>query len=205
MTREEEIGIITSIRDGQFGLFDRFVDAYRHRLVRFLFLQLGSLQDAEDVAQESFLSAYRKLNRFEGRSSFYTWLHKIAHNLAIDRQRSKDYRNHRNQVSLTDHEMMGASEVENPAKQAESEETKAMIHQALMQIDEERRQVVVLRDLQGMDYSDIAEVLSIPIGTVRSRIHRARLELRPLLSSILASPLKVSEVHRSESKTEVSS
>jgi RNA polymerase sigma-70 factor (ECF subfamily) len=147
---------------------------------------LGNRQDAEDVTQEAFTKAYLRLDAFQGKSSFFTWLHRIAFNLAIDLRRRGARERRIGKVDIENAEHLLRSDDPDPTKKSEQAEMQQRVYQALTMIDPERREVVTLRDLQGMDYAEIAEVLEIPIGTVRSRLHRARLELRDLLADWVA-------------------
>lgn len=135
-------------------------------------------QDAEEITQEAFLSAYRNLSRFEGRSSFYTWLRRIAYNLAIDLQRR-----HRTAEKADPHwiaQSLAESE-SGPDDLLMVDEIHGIVREALDRIGEDARNIILMRDIQSLDYSEIAELLEVPIGTVRSRLHRARNELRGVL------------------------
>jgi RNA polymerase sigma-70 factor (ECF subfamily) len=178
----QENGVLEAIRAGQTTRFEELVSAYQNRLFGAMLAMLGDRQDAEDITQEAFIRAYSKLETFQAKSSFFTWLHRIAFNLAIDLRRSEK-RAHRIGTVTMDVATNDLVSAElSPASQCEQNETQRKIYEALSKIDPERRSVITLRDLQGMDYADIAEVLAIPVGTVRSRLHRARMELRDLLS-----------------------
>lgn len=180
---EEEKALITAIVGGESHKFEQLVVAYQQRIFVAMVGILGNRQDAEDVTQDAFVTAFRKIQKFEFRSSFYTWLHRIAWNLAIDFQRQRGRR--RNAMHVEgDHETTEISgQQPTPDQTMLTNETIAQVQKALMQIDEERRHVIILRDLQGLDYAEIASLLDIPIGTVRSRLHRARLELREVMMS----------------------
>lgn len=175
---EEEKALIAAIVGGESQRFEQLVLTYQQRIFVAMLGLLGNRQDAEDVTQETFVSAFRKLDRFEFRSSFYTWLHRIAWNLAIDFQRQRGRRKNAMHIE-SDREADEISGHQPPPDHSVlTGETVAQVQKALMEIDEERRHVIVLRDLQGLDYAEIASLLDIPIGTVRSRLHRARIELR---------------------------
>ena len=181
----EETALIDYIVSGQASKFEILVGNYQQRIYASLFAMLGNRQDAEDVTQETFLTAFRKLDQFERRSSFYTWLHRIAFNTAIDLQRRK--KRTKNQFSSGD--MTETSEPKeqyshSPPSIVMAKETVFQVQIALSRLDEERRSIIVLRDLQGVDYAEIAGFLGIPIGTVRSRLHRARIELREIMTAM---------------------
>lgn len=181
----EETALIDCIVSGQSSKFEVLVGNYQQRIYATVFGMLGNRHDAEDVTQETFLTAFRKLDQFERRSSFYTWLHRIAFNAAIDLQRRKK----RTTRHVGGAEMIDSSEstdqrIESPASIAMAKETVSQVQMALARLDAERRNIIVLRDLQGIDYAEIASILDIPVGTVRSRLHRARIELREIMNAM---------------------
>ena len=186
---QEENALIECIVSGESSKFEILVRNYQQRIHRTMFAMLGNRHDAEDATQETFLTAFRKLSQFERRASFYTWLHRIAFNLAIDRQRQKGRKSHRcvgdEMIDQTD---SSERENENPLERAITIETVDQVRVALERLDAERRNIIVLRDIDGLDYTEIAAVLDLPIGTVRSRLHRARLELREIMVSIGMQP-----------------
>lgn len=152
---------------------------------------------AEDLAQETFLRAYRALDRFRGQCSFAHWLFRIATNLTINRATTVAARAERRTVSLEapmrslDREQpMEVEDRVGPAPEAslEREELRAALERALSRIPDEFRAAVVLRDVEGLDYEAIADVLDIPIGTVRSRLHRGREALREIVTRIWGAP-----------------
>jgi len=181
----EETALIDCIVSGQSSQFELLVGNYQQRIYATLLGMLGSPQDAEDVTQETFITAFRKLDQFERRSSFYTWLYRIAFNAAIDLQRRKKRAKNQfvgsNNVDITQAADLHA---ESAASVVIAKETVTQVQLALSRLDEERRNIIVLRDLQGVDYAEIASMLDIPIGTVRSRLHRARIELREIMNAM---------------------
>lgn len=179
---EEEQKLIDCILQGESERFQMLVDAYQNRIFRGAYAILGNEQDAEDVTQETFLTAFRKLNQFQHRSSFFTWLYRISYNLAIDVQRRTVRTRQRlgNQYGDDDcTESQGCDAAPDQALLAQ--ETTQQVRLALAKLDAERRSIIVMRDIDGLDYSEIANILDLPIGTVRSRLHRARLELREIM------------------------
>jgi len=148
---------------------------------------VGDHQEAEDLVQEAFIQAYVKLDSFQGHSSFYTWLYRIAFNVSASRRRRK-----KPLVSMTaarDDEPSSGIEPqdrgESPGERLLREERAGMVQAALAAIDEDYRNILVLREIEGCDYETISEILDLPIGTVRSRLHRARSELRERLKTSL--------------------
>jgi len=183
----DEKAVIQSVIDGQSYRFNELVVMYQDRLFTGLYTMLGNRHDAEDVSQEAFSTAYRKLASYESRSSFFTWLHRIAFNLAIDHKRREKRHKHAQEYSDCNlgvvKELMDNKPVESSSDHLEREESRTRLYSALAQIDSDRRAVLTLRDLQGLNYDEISACLGIPVGTVRSRLHRARLELKEVLLS----------------------
>jgi RNA polymerase sigma-70 factor (ECF subfamily) len=168
---------------GKSAAYGILVRRYQDRLFNTVFRLLDSPEDAQDVVQESFISAYQSLASFKGDSLFFTWLYRIAMNAAISLRRKK-----RATVSLdtgSKHDLsidpLDQSRDNRPGDAMERREEESQLQAALNRLSAEHRTVVVLKDIDDMRYEDIAEVLNVPIGTVRSRLHRARLELRDLL------------------------
>ncbi len=181
----EETALIDCIVSGQSAKFEILVGNYQQRIFATLLGMLGNRHDAEDVTQETFLTAFRKLDQFERRSSFYTWLHRIAFNAAIDLQRRKKRTKSRfvSGEGIENAEP-GDPQADSPASIVMAKETVTQVQSALGRLDSERRNIIVLRDLQGLDYVEIASILDIPVGTVRSRLHRARIELREIMNAM---------------------
>ena len=174
---------VDDARAGDVGAFEVLVVRYQARLVNYAAALTGDSGGAEDVAQEAFVRAWRGLGRFRGESSFKTWLYRIATNVA---RTHRERRGRQAQVvsrSLDDQaEALTAEEV--PAAAADVETslvTREAIDRALAVLPEELRLALVLRDVEGLDYKEIASVTAAPIGTVESRIFRARRRLRTLL------------------------
>lgn len=157
--------------------FENLVRKYQDRLYNTMVHVTNNSHEAEEVVQEAMLQAYAKLDTFRGSSQFYTWLYRIAFNKSISRQRKK-----RPRVSLDQiQENVGIDpedEQELPHAHAERSERATQIHHALAQLGEEFRSVLVLREMEECDYETISGMLEIPVGTVRSRLHRARSMLR---------------------------
>ncbi len=178
MKDEEEL--IQAALDGQSQSFGILVQRYQDRLYTAMIHVVGSTDEAEDVVQEAFIQAYVKLDTFQRNSRFFTWLYRIAFNYALSRRRRN-----RNQVSLdqsrettgndpTDHR-------EGPDAQIVRDESVIQVRRAMEKLTEDHRAILVLREMQGMSYEHIAEILEIEIGTVRSRLNRARSQLKATL------------------------
>jgi RNA polymerase sigma-70 factor (ECF subfamily) len=181
----EDLQMIERVLNGDSSAYTPLVERHQRRLLGLLYHACGDAQLAEDMAQEAFARAFQKLDMFTGESQFYTWLARIAMNLLFSDRRRKRLENqsHRQglDIALENDGFANRSDQSSPAQQMELDETQACVRRAIEALDEERRVVVLLRDFDGLDYQQIAETLEIPVGTVRSRLHRARLELRELL------------------------
>lgn len=169
---------------GDSAAFGQLVSKYQDRLYNTLVHVTGCPEEAEDVAQDAFVQAYVKLSTFQGKSAFYTWLYRIAYNLSISRKRRK-----RPEVSVDRiRESTGdepLDDEEGPGDRMEREERAGRIRLALQELSDEHRTILVLREMEGCCYETIADVLELPVGTVRSRLHRARMQLRDRLKEVL--------------------
>jgi len=176
----EDQAAISRVLNGDSAAYAELVDRYQRRLMGLMVHACGSHHEAEDMAQEAFARAYRKLHLFSGQSQFYTWLCRVAMNLLASQRRRKRVESHLPREGF-DVAMDSIGDGEDAEETLERNETRTQVQQAIAMLDVERRTVVLLRDFDGMDYEAIAETLEIPVGTVRSRLHRARLELKSIL------------------------
>ncbi|HWB11719.1 MAG TPA: sigma-70 family RNA polymerase sigma factor [Pirellulales bacterium] len=177
----DDTQLIESALAGNSAAFGELVRKYQDRLYNTMVHLVGSTEDAKDVVQDAFVKAFVKLGSFQRSSAFYTWLYRIAFNTAMSRQRRR-----RETRSIDDdcgHDPTDPAAV--PAERLEQEELAAQVRRALETLSEEHRTVLVLRDIDGCEYEAIAEILEVPLGTVRSRLHRARLQLRDQLKKVL--------------------
>jgi RNA polymerase sigma-70 factor (ECF subfamily) len=145
---------------------------------------LGQREDAEDCAQETFVRCYQGLRDFRGDARFSTWLYRIAFNTCLNRKASAAHRHRSEEVSGDWVEQIPRSDGETPETWAARKRQTQQIHAALTQVPEEFRQALILRDIEGRDYGEVAEVLKIPVGTVRSRLNRGRQKLREILEGV---------------------
>lgn len=163
--------------------FDALVRRHQHRLVNYLKAMLGSESDAEDVAQEAFVRAYRGLRQFRGQSAFKTWLFQIATNAARTHLTRRAGRREVPAPAFADAEQADVPALD-PASGEDLEATVVLrdrLDRALAKLPGEQREAVVLRDVEGFDYREIAQLLDVPMGTVESRIFRGRQRLKALL------------------------
>jgi RNA polymerase sigma-70 factor (ECF subfamily) len=159
--------------------FDQIVARYERRVYSIALRMCGDPDDARDVTQDVFVSALRALRRFRGDAQLSTWLHRVAVNSSLDSLRRRSRRRDRDELNT---EM--PSGAPGPEEHAVASARAAEVQAALRKISDEHRAVLVLHDLQGCDYAEVASALDIPLGTVKSRIHRARLEMARLLGHL---------------------
>ena len=174
----DDAALLARLRTGDTRAFEELVTTYQHRLFGVALRMLGSRAEAEEIAQETFLRAHRALGEFRGEARLGTWLYAIASRLCLNRLASASRRHEApDETALQQQPAEGAD----AAAVLEQRELQAALHDAVAALPEERRIVVVLRDLEGLAYEEIAEVLGLPLNTVRSRLHRARLDLKAKL------------------------
>ncbi len=176
--------LVAACLQGDPGAFGTLVRRHQDRLFSTVVRLVGNAEDARDIVQEAFLNAYQSLDSYKGGALFSTWLYRIAVNAAISYKRKRRLavvsveatRDGEPAVEPADR-----SRLDNPAHGLEQAEQQQRVQKALALLSPEHRAVLVMKDMEGQKYEAIAEVLQVPVGTVRSRLHRARLELRELL------------------------
>ncbi len=177
----DDAPLIAATLAGDSAAFGRLVGLYQDRLYNSLVRVVGSAEDAGDIVQDAFVQAFVKLDSFRGSSAFYTWLYRIAFNLAMSHARRE-----RRAASLdTMKDGWGSEPIDGqaaPDAGMEQREQVEMVHAALAELSTEYRTILVLREIDGCRYDEIAEILDMPLGTVRSRLFRARLALRDQLA-----------------------
>lgn len=183
---ENERELVACAKRGDQEAFGALVEANQGRIYNLTLRMTGSPEDALDLSQEAFLNAWRGLDKFQGDSSFSTWLYRLASNVCIDfLRREKRRKDISMTVSLDDEEEERQAELpdhrHSPEREVERRELREDIRRGLMSLSEEHRQVLVMRELSGMSYAEIGAVLKLEEGTVKSRIARARVALRKIL------------------------
>ncbi len=179
----DESYLIDRSLEGDAAAFGELVCLYQNRLYNSLVQLCGDRSEAEDIAQEAFLQAYLKLRSFQRNSAFYTWLYRIAFNNAISRKRRKKFTESVDRSREQNGDEPVAKD-DAPHDPMEREERAEQVRRALAELSDEHRSILVLREMDGCDYEEIADSLGINIGTVRSRLHRARLQLRDKLKEM---------------------
>jgi len=180
---DDDNRLIAKCRDGNAAAFGELVLRYEDRLFNTVLRLVNNAEDARDVVQEAFLHAYQSLHSFKGDSLFFTWLYRIAINTAISLQRKQKpmLRLQASGDEKSTIEPLDASEMNRPDYSLQVAEEEQRIQDALSKLSAEHRAVLVMKDMDGIKYEDMAETLGVPVGTIRSRLHRARLELRDIL------------------------
>jgi RNA polymerase sigma-70 factor (ECF subfamily) len=178
----DEAQLVDRLRQGDPRAFEELVIAYQHRVFGVALRMLGSRAEAEEAAQEVFLRAHRAIADFRGDAKLSTWLYAIASRLCMNRLASGERRLLREGEETLARIPSGRA---SPADELERSERDAALHRAIAELSDERRMVVVLRDLEGLSYEEIASALDLELGTVRSRLHRARMDLKEKLERFL--------------------
>jgi RNA polymerase sigma-70 factor, ECF subfamily len=184
-----DMGLVLRVQKGDKTAFDLLVRKYQHKVVKLVSRYMRDTADAEDVAQEAFIKAYRALPQFRGDSAFYTWLYRIAINTAknaiASRDRSPiDFDLDMQNVEESSSMQLRLADPETPETLLQAEEVRTTVNQAIEALPEELRTAIVLRELEGLSYEDIAQAMDCPVGTVRSRIFRAREAIDHRLSEV---------------------
>jgi len=187
--------LVEQCQQGDSTAMERLILKYQNRLYNVILRMCGNPDDAAELTQETFVKVIENIDRFKGRSSFYTWAFRIAVNLTLNyRQRSTrlGYRSldaedneHSAQARAQLKELLSDGSSPDPAGVAANKELCELVVKALTKLDDAQKAVVVLRDIEGMNYNQIAKVLDIELGTVKSRLSRARSNLRKILEAML--------------------
>jgi len=176
MMKENDDDLIARIKGGDMAAFEGLVKRYQDRIYNLCLYMLKNRQNAQEAAQDVFVKAYRSLKNFQPHSSLYTWLYRIATNTSIDYLR-KSLPASADDGALAD--LMSSDP--SPERCLEAREVTAVVQDALQELSPELRAAIVLREVEGLTYEEIAAVLHVSVGTVKSRISRARESLRRLL------------------------
>ncbi len=185
MTREQENAVVRSILDGDVNAYELLVKEYEKSVYNLALRMVGNSEDAADMSQEAFIKAYNSLTSFRGDSKFSVWLYRIVSNVCLDFIRSRK-RKQTMSLSTEDDdgdsvEMDIADDTQSPERLMEKQLTRDAVRRALPSMPPIQREILLLREIQGLSYDEIAEVLNLEAGTVKSRIFRARKKLSAFL------------------------
>ena len=172
--------LMSLFQGGDENAFIELVNRYKDKLINFIFNYLGDLESSEDVVQETMIKLYQKKHYYKEIAKFSTWLYTIAKNLANTELRKRKQRKTTllSQFSKDDKTYELPSNDPEPGQEIQTDIVNKIIRNAVDQLSEKFKIVIVLRDIQGLSYEDISEIINVPIGTVKSRINRARLQLQ---------------------------
>jgi RNA polymerase sigma-70 factor (ECF subfamily) len=172
--RETDAALVERCRRGEMGVFEELYGTYAGRLYNVACRLLGNPADAEDLVQEAFLQAHRKLDTFRGDAALGTWLHRLLVNLGLDHLRSRAGRNAQSTAGMEDLHVVPFTRPETVAERIDLE-------QAIARLPDGSRAAFVLHDVEGLDHKEVAAVLGVSEGTSKSQLHKARLKLRDML------------------------
>ena len=191
LSQQMDRELVQRVQDGDSAAFDLLVRKYQHRIVALIGRYVADWSECQDVAQEAFLRAYRAIGSFRGDAQFYTWLHRIAVNTAKNHLVASNRRPPTGDIDVADAEQFDSGirlrDNDTPERELMRQQMEQTVMRAVEALPEELRVAITLREVEGMSYEEIAEKMDCPIGTVRSRIFRARdaidEQLRPLMDN----------------------
>lgn len=185
MTREEEATLVKLVQSGNHAAFEQLVIANQTKVYNLALRMVGNEQDAYDMSQEAFIKAYHGLENFRGDSRFSVWLYRLTTNVCLDFLRAESRKSHGSLTYISEED--GEKELEiyddrfTPETVVEKKELRKAVNQGLMRLPENYRAILLLREIEGLSYEEIADTLSLEEGTVKSRIFRARKKLCGIL------------------------
>ena len=190
-THETDQQLVERAQKGDTRAFDLLVKKYQHKTIGLIGRYVHDHAEVHDVAQEAFIKAYRALGKFRSESAFYTWMYRIAINTAKNHLVSRGRRPPGSDLDISDAEIVDQSgrlaDAESPEASIARDQLEAAVYEAIEKLPDDLRTAITLRELDGLAYEDIAQVMQCPVGTVRSRIFRAREavdeHIRPLVST----------------------
>ncbi len=191
---DEDFEAVSACRRGDANAFQPLVEKYQKKMLNLAYRMTGDYEEACEVVQEAFLSAYRAIKQFRGEARFATWLYGITINQAKNRIKQIQSRSHHEMVSLDDpvetenrrltHD--APSDEVSIVEQLEKKDIQVKVQQCINSLDDEHREVLILRDIQGFSYEEIRDILKIPDGTVKSRLFRARDAMKHCLKRVIS-------------------
>ncbi|MBU1486579.1 sigma-70 family RNA polymerase sigma factor [bacterium] len=187
MSREiDDITLIKAFCAGDKAAFDKLVGKHKDKVFSLCYRFLGDYEEANDCAQEAFVKAFRSLKRFKQRSAFSTWIYRIAVNTCKNRVTSLEYRSSKKMRRLDDESCIQIrDESHSPVARLERKEKEMLIQKAINSLPKEQKAVIVLRNIQGLSYKEVAEITGYNSGTVKSKLSRAREQLKMKLRGVI--------------------
>lgn len=184
---DSEKNLLERAKAGDINAFELLVESYQRRIFNIALRMLGNYDDANDLAQEVLIRIYKAIKSFKEQSSFSTWIYRITTNVCLDeirKRKNKKLISLDEEVKVEDGDMKRQFESDDPTPEelVEKHELKKIVNDAVAMLSEEHRIAIILRDMQGLSYEEIAESLKLPEGTVKSRINRARQSLKNILT-----------------------
>ena len=192
-TGDEDLKYVILCQKGETDAFEVLVERHQKKMLNIAFRMMGDYDEACDVTQEAFVSAYKSIRKFKAEAKFSTWLYRIVVNSSKNRLKQLNVLAKREGISIDDTEEKRKEAIlsqsfinnSNPGTQMETREREAHVQKCITSLDEEYREVLVLRDIQGFSYEEIRDILKIPDGTVKSRLSRARNTLKDCLTKVI--------------------
>jgi RNA polymerase sigma-70 factor, ECF subfamily len=190
---DEDIEFVVACRNGDTEAFGVLVERHQKKMLNIAYRMLGNYNEACDVTQEAFLAAYKSIKYFKAEARFSTWLYRIVINYSKNRLKQQRNIDQREGVSIDDSEKIksdgtlcqSSANDTNPGAQMEKREREIQVQKCIISLDEEYRDILVLRDIQGLPYAEIKDILKISEGTVKSRLSRARNALKDCLVKVI--------------------
>lgn len=196
LTPANETVLVKRMKEHDERAFAEFVQAFQHQVFNLIYRMLGNREEAEDVAQEVFITIYKNVESFRGECRLSTWIYRICTNHCRNRikynvrrhtQEHREYQDEMGKLQPRDGHASAptAGQVERPDQMAEGRQMEQLVQQAITELDEEHREVIVLRDIKNLSYQEICDITGLAEGTVKSRLHRARFALKDKLKDVI--------------------
>jgi len=196
LTPAHETALVRRLKEHDERAFTEFVQVFQHQVFNLIYRMLGNREEAEDVAQEVFITIYTNVDTFRGECRLSTWIYRICTNHCRNRikymvrrhaQEHREYQDEMARLQPRDGHASAptAGQVERPDQMAEGRQMEKLVQQAILELDEEHRTVIVLRDVKNLSYQEICEITGLAEGTVKSRLHRARFALKEKLKTVI--------------------
>ncbi len=192
-TTDEDYEFVSLCKEGDVDAFEVLVRKHQKRMLNIAYRMIGNYEEACDIVQDTFISAYKSIKSFKGEAKFSTWLYTIVMNLSKNRLKQLRTQLHREKFSIDDPaltnngQVRGALASSGPSalETLERRDVQQKVQQCINSLDEEFREVLILRDIQGFSYDEISDVLTVPEGTVKSRLSRAREAVKDCLKKVI--------------------